>query len=249
MSDLSNEPILTRIVLSHQEYSRLKNIEEKYYKLQQDYEQLKNSRNQTGGGFQLNVAEDDEEDSIIKIANLVANRLNKQAETTIHSDSIVPQTVPSLASINELPSSSFGVQITKSDDNTEFEELRLLSLIPKRNQKNAKLLLDEFNNRGNELTWNSNGNIFVKTVAIPNSNIFELFPYLFQSKFKKMPHLIGFEELLSQINEMGLQNLISFKLSTNQTNQKKSSTTSNIKDKTGGSHNVESTIPWYYIGP
>jgi hypothetical protein len=35
------------------------------------------------------------------------------------------------------------------------DERRLLTLVPKGHKKNAKILLQEFNERGSELTWNS----------------------------------------------------------------------------------------------
>ncbi len=36
-----------------------------------------------------------------------------------------------------------------------LDERRLLTLVPKGHKKNARILLKEFDERGNELTWNS----------------------------------------------------------------------------------------------
>ena len=58
---------------------------------------------------------------------------------------------------------------------------------------------------GNELTWSSTGIIYVDETSIPNSNIFELFPYLFRAKRPK--GLIGFEDFCDKIVEMGLVRL------------------------------------------
>ena len=59
---------------------------------------------------------------------------------------------------------------------------------------------------GNELTWSSTGIIYVDETSIPNSNIFELFPYLFRAKRPK--GLIGFEDFCDKIVEMGLSDFI-----------------------------------------
>jgi hypothetical protein len=67
-------------------------------------------------------------------------------------------------------------------------------------------LLNQFDQRGSELTWNSDGVIFINQISIPRSNIFEIFPFVFKShKPKSVPGLL---EFVSQIEQMGLQNLI-----------------------------------------
>ena len=81
-------------------------------------------------------------------------------------------------------------------------ENRLLLFIPKGEKKRAKQLLSEFDQRPNELTWNSEGIIFVDQVSIPLSNIYTFFPLLFKKKQpKNMP---GFEDFVAKIKQMGL---------------------------------------------
>ena len=75
-----------------------------------------------------------------------------------------------------------------------------------KNHHQAVTLLKQFNNRGNELTWNSDGIIFIDQVSIPNSNIYHLFPYLFKQKHPKT--LQGFDDFVNKIKEMGLDHLI-----------------------------------------
>ena len=70
-------------------------------------------------------------------------------------------------------------------------------------------MLQQFNIRGNELTWNSDGVIFVDQTSIPNSNIFHLFPYLFKSKRPK--DLQGFDDFIEKIESMGLTHLVQVK--------------------------------------
>ena len=93
----------------------------------------------------------------------------------------------------------------KNDENDSFDEKRLIRLIPSRHKKQATILLQEFNDRGNELTWNSDGVIFIDQVGIPESDIFVLFPYLFKARHPKS--LNGFEDFVKKIQDMGLDHL------------------------------------------
>ena len=104
--------------------------------------------------------------------------------------------------------------------------------MPPKHKKQATTLLEQFNSRGNELTWNSDGVIFIDQVSIPNSDIFLLFPYLFKAKQPK--NLNGFQDFVQKLSEMGLDHLI--------TARKKIVKTEDTPKKTGESPN------WYYLG-
>jgi hypothetical protein len=119
----------------------------------------------------------------------------------------------------------------------ETDEARLLNAIPSRFKKNASALLEEINSRGNELTWNTNGTIFVKQTSIPTSNIFEIFPLLYKVK-KPIKIVPGLLECISQINDMGLSNLIVQK-----------ETKSSQKPDSKNSSSDGSSSHWWYIGP
>jgi hypothetical protein len=86
------------------------------------------------------------------------------------------------------------------------DEERLLKLVPPRYRRQAQILINQFNIRGNELTWNSDGIIFIDQISLPNSNIYVLFPYLFKMKHPK--DLNGFDDFTKKISEMGLDHLI-----------------------------------------
>ena len=104
------------------------------------------------------------------------------------------------------PPVEFNNSVKKNDDNDKFDERRLLALVPKGQKKKAKYLLNQFNERGDELTWNSDGVIFVNQISVPGSNIIELFPFLYKSlKPKSVPRLLDF---LAKIKDMGLQDFI-----------------------------------------
>ena len=116
------------------------------------------------------------------------------------------------------------------------DEKRLISLIPSKNRRQAAQLLQQFDKRGNELTWNSDGIIFVDQISIPNSDIYIFFPYLFKRKHPKNLH--GFEDFVQKIDQMGLGHLI---VKGNQTKNPKSSLSS--------SGEGSSRVNWWYIGP
>ncbi len=114
-------------------------------------------------------------------------------------------------------------------------------LVPKGFKKNAKHLLEEFDKRGNELTWNSSGTIFIDQVSIPGSNLFTLFPLLF--KLRRSEQLIGLADLIQKINDMGLSSYI-----VNKNNfKKKPIKTFKESNKKGDGQSDD--FPWYYLGP
>jgi hypothetical protein len=79
-------------------------------------------------------------------------------------------------------------------------------LVPTKHRRQAEVLLKQFNVRGNELTWNSDGIIFIDQTSVPESNIYVLFPYLYKMKHPK--NLPGFDDFIKKLHEMGLDHLI-----------------------------------------
>ena len=118
------------------------------------------------------------------------------------------------------------------------DEERLLKLAPAKYRSQAAALIRQFQNRGNELTWNSDGVIFIDQVSIPQSNIFALFPYLFKHKHPKT--LNGFQDFVQKIREMQLQHLIVTK--TGQSISPQVSTQVSNADLSRNSQN------WWYLG-
>lgn len=117
-----------------------------------------------------------------------------------------------------------------------------MKLIPKGNKKAAKILLSEFNARGNELTWDSNGTLFIDQVSIPGSNMYFLFPILF--KKKRSSHLPGLQQLISKINDMGLSDFIN-NSQMQMTHNAFSSRNLPEKDAVP----INETEKWWYLGP
>ena len=117
-----------------------------------------------------------------------------------------------------------------------LDDKRLLHFVPQKYRKSAKSLLQHFNSRPNEVTYDSSGVIYIDTVAIPHSDIFVYFPYLFKAKHRK--NLIGFSDFKQKIIDIGLSNLI-FKSERNfevRSYDKKHETSTNDKE-----------INWWFI--
>lgn len=110
-------------------------------------------------------------DFVSQIATVVAAKL---AKNKTEEDFEVPRpnvsqyqnyerakpTVCTVQSANTIAPVHFDTETTQNDLNDGFEMKRLLRKVPKRFQDNAKLLLDAFDQRANEITWDSNGEIF-----------------------------------------------------------------------------------------
>ena len=110
--------------------------------------------------------------------------------------------------------------------------------VPKPFKKKAATLLQIFDERPNEITWDSSGNIYLDEQSLPGSNIFDLFPYLFRKRSPKS--LTGLSDFVEKLKSMGLGHLIS-----NSLLLKKGFSVGSTKT------NLETTEPpknWWYLG-
>jgi len=137
--------------------------------------------------------------------------------------------------------SDFGISIKKSDENDENEESQLLTFVPKKFKKQGQLLIEQFEARPNEFTWNSNGVIFINQTPIPNSNIFVLFPLLFKANVLNKKKYSGFEELVNKISDMNLEHLIL-------KNKGKKMEKKSEKSEDIGKVKEQQKVQWWYIG-
>jgi hypothetical protein len=165
-----------------------------------------------GAGFSSNDAR-----FIDAVATAVTKKLTNQQNPSVNQftkyyersePTVVIESVP-----NTTPPLNFSVPLENTDLNDSFDERRLLQDIPKRSKKNASMLLKVFDERPNEITWDSSGNIYINEAVIPNANIFKLFPFLFRKKNPK--NLPGMLDFVNKLQAMGLSHLISCNLKTN----------------------------------
>jgi galactitol-specific phosphotransferase system IIB component len=150
---------------------------------------------------------------------------------------LVPQ-APIIVSSSEPAQINFDNQITAADENDCFDEEKLLKLIPHEDRKKAEELLNEFDTRGNEITWNPSGVIFIDQVSIPHSNIYEILPLVYKKKHPSKS-IIGLQEFISKVNVMGYGNLINLKIPKSYKR----------KSEMIGEGQALSYENWWYIGP
>jgi hypothetical protein len=177
------DPLLTKFLISSLEFEKLKYYETKYRELTLLVEKLKleNSQFQQVGSGNFVIE---------------PNALD-QLETP------VLQEYPN----SDQPLINYSVSIIKNDDNDNYDESALLHLIPEKDKFNAKCLLNKLETRGSELTWNSSGVVFIDNISIPNSNVFMIYPHLFQKCLPKS-QIPGLTEVIKKLEDMGLKKLI-----------------------------------------
>ena len=139
------------------------------------------------------------------------------------------------------PSTSYDHTLTKTDLNDKLDERKALSLVPKKHWPNAIRLLDSFEARSDELSYDCQGHIFINQTAIPDSNIFQFMPLLFRKRAKNPP---GFADFVNKIAEMGLDHLIAYRP------KQISFVSKKAKIEEQGDFAADATNDnWWYIGP
>ncbi len=133
----------------------------------------------------------------------------------------------------------YDVPLQKNDDNDSFDEKELLRHVPESQQSKAKELISYFNKYPEQITWNSNGVIFIDQVSIPNSNIFQIFHCLF-SPACSSESKAGLDELVHKLKSLHLDHLISFE--TKNKSPRDLSHTSNMTNS-----NMDE-LPWWFLG-
>ena len=108
--------------------------------------------------------------------------------------------------VDTTPPVTFANPIFETDMNDSFDEEALLKKIPKPFRQNAISLLKTFDERPNEITWDSSGHIYLDEKVLPNATIFILLPALFRKKLNTK--LSGMPDFISKLNSMGLSHLI-----------------------------------------
>ena len=145
---------------------------------------------------------------VSKVATLVTSRLSKQRRLEEVNQIKAQKNIPSseVLEANTFPPIHFNTEVFQNDLNTQFDQKVLLQTVPEKFKSQAKSLLEVFDDRSNEFTWDRMGNIYVDQVSIPNANMFKIFPKLFQKSQPK--RLSGLQDVKNKIKSMGLNYLI-----------------------------------------
>ena len=182
------------------------------------------------------------------IADLVAEKLGSNVPAYQNFNLGPPAPIIS-ANPDTKPQGSFEVNKTKDDLNSKFDEKELLKCVPPTSRRLAQILLEQFNLRGNELTWMPDGTILIDETSIPKSNIFIIFPLLFKAS-KKSSKPPGYFEFIEKLNQMGLDHLVKTKLSKA---EKRPINHQRQQNSTDGNISEENSTPskrekWWYLG-
>ena len=173
---------------------------------------------------------------IDRIAALVSKKLQPPIASNLWQNyNLNPPNASTLVTLDSTPALKFDNLLSNSK-NDQFDQKRLLKFVPKSYKEKARLLLSKIEESPEQLTFSSDGVIYINKTSIPNSDIFYLFPYLFKSRHPQ--NLEGFEDFKNQINEMGLTHL------TNASMHKSSISKIPIIDPS-----IEKNPNWWYLGP
>ena len=196
---------------------------------------------QSGGEIEIN------EDIIDKISNLVSNKISARFPQITPNYRYYETSQPTVTSEVESESASapieFGYTIRPNDQNDQFDQQHLISLIPKLHKQKAIRLLQALEEQPQEITFNSKGDIFLNSQSLPGANIYVLFPALFKRRTPKA--LVGYPEFTQKLSEMKLTHFISAQ--SMKADNLKSSHTAHAIHQASGSGSKQS--PWWYIGP
>ena len=153
-----------------------------------------------GSGLQQGFGNSDE-DTIEHIVRRVTEKIRPQLATSQWN---IP--LPTVVDSNTLPPFHYDVGIRKTDLNDKFDRKKLLSKIPGKWHKQAIELINKIEDRSLELSFNSEGIIFVDGEALPQSDAFKFFPLLFNRRIPK--GLQSFDDFVTKLKSMGLDTLI-----------------------------------------
>jgi hypothetical protein len=134
-----------------------------------------------------------------------------------------------------------GAELKKSQLMDQFDLQKLLNGVPAEYLERAEKLLKELLDFPNEITWDSEGTIFVDQHSLPESNIYDLFPNLFKRgvNSSKVLHL---KEIATKIASLGFGNLINPRLTSGLSRKKDLPNHNELRTK------ISEMPNWWYIG-
>lgn len=187
-------------------------------------------------------------DFVAKVASVVTSQLSK-LNSLQEIAKLKPLPSQSLSEVVVQPANTvapvkFDTQVFQNDLNSSFDHKALLHTIPSKYRQSGKSLLEAFDQRANDLTWDAIGTIYIDSVSIPGSDIYQIFPKLFRAHSPK--RLKGFQELENKIKSMGLLHLLPHKHERKEAAESKKQ----IGNAASGSGSTSKAKEeqWWYIG-
>jgi len=115
--------------------------------------------------------------------------------------------VPTAIELHVEQPPEFSITNQKSTQFDKFDAERLINNTPQRFHRRAQMLLEKIKQDPLSIDFNAKGELFIDSVSIPDANIFEIFPQLFDRKKKKL--IPGLFELAAKISFLNYGYLIS----------------------------------------
>lgn len=106
--------------------------------------------------------------------------------------------------LDVIPPPSAEIVTVKSQLQDQSDNKKLLSTVPTKFHSNASKLLEAIKLFPMEISFNSNGELFIDSKNIPNANFFQIFPALYQKSHK---FINGLSETITKLSSLNLNHL------------------------------------------
>lgn len=194
---------------------------------------------------------------ISQIASAVAEQLNQQfnlsaLQSLLHQketeqtgkgaadNDLVPPTA-SHSTLEVEPPPASDTTITKSVSYDQFDIQKLINSVPRKFSKRAAQLLQNIKQRPLDISFKTNGDLYIDSQSVPSADIFQIFPELFVRKKKII--LPGLSELATKIASLHWGHLISRGITKGLKRPK------NYKVHDNTAHSLKEFKNWWYMSP
>ena len=207
-------------------------------------------KEQTGQGsitFEPNI--------VAQIASAVTEQLNQQFNLTAlqallqekqveqtgrgSSDLLPPIAEEAAHDVHQPPAAD--TTVTKSVSYDQFDIQKLVNSVPRKFAKRATLLLSNIQERPLDISFKTNGEVYIDSESVPDANIFTIFPELFVRKHKKI--VPGLSELATKIASLHWGHLISKGITKGLKRPR------NYKVHENTTHTLKEFKNWWYMSP
>jgi len=158
---------------------------------------------QSGSGSSLN------EDLVSKLTDAITARLEQKFQPTFPTwqfyETVEPTASSQVLPQKTTPPQNYSVPIEQSQLSDGFDAKVLIKLVPQIYKQKAQNLLQVIEERPNDITFDTNGSVFVNGESLPNSNIKVIFPALFKKSKKTV---IGLSDVLAKLQQMNMLHLV-----------------------------------------
>jgi len=207
---------------------------------------------QSGSGSVPNSSLPFSEDIVKHISNLVtqqlANQFQLQPKVPTYQEGsgandLFPELPEPIIDNNTHENAPTSLSIVhKSVPHDEFDNSKLISLVPKRLKTRAAELLEKLAKFSNDITWTSNGVIFIDQNSLPDSNIYEIFPQLFRTP-SAPDKIMYLNQIATKIASLGFGHLLSKSLTYGLIRKR------NIANENEIMTEIKTAKNWWYLGP